>query len=158
MNSRQSTKSFLQAEQANKDVGGEPRLVRSIECLVGRELSQNRTSIKITLGDPHSGCRLLRYRLQCQSTAGAAPSLCTNQTEQNHLSMTVFIHTNKDAHQTWLADFLSSNITISGRRCRVIARSDNQPEIQMHRDWHSQRESVTRDNESKIEDRSAHLN
>jgi hypothetical protein len=96
--------------------------------------------------------------LQRQSTAGAAPSLCTNQTEQNDLSMTVFIHTNKDAHQTWLADFLSSNITISGRRRRLIARSDHQPEPPMHSDAQAHRESVRRDNESENGNRSAHLN
>jgi hypothetical protein len=72
--------------------------------------------------------------------------------------MTVFIHTNKDAHQTWLADFLFSNITISGRRRRVIARSDHQSEIQMHSDAQSHRESVRRDNESEIGNRSAHIN
>jgi len=72
--------------------------------------------------------------------------------------MTVFIHTNKDAHQTWLADFLSSNITISGRRRWIIARSDHQPEIQRHSDAHSHRESVRRDHESEAGNRSAHLN
>jgi hypothetical protein len=72
--------------------------------------------------------------------------------------MTVSIQTNKDAHQTWLADFLSSNIGISGHRRRVITRSDHQPETQMHGDAHSHRESVRRDNESEIGDRSAHLN
>jgi hypothetical protein len=46
--------------------------------------------------------------------------------------MTAFIHTNKNAHQTWLADFLSSNITISGRRRPVTACSHYQPEIRMH--------------------------
>jgi len=71
--------------------------------------------------------------------------------------MTVFIHTNKDAHQTWLGDFLSSNITVSGGR-RLIARSDHQPEIQVHSDAHSHRESVRRDNESETGNRSAHLN
>jgi hypothetical protein len=72
--------------------------------------------------------------------------------------MTVFIHTNKDAHQTWLGDFLSSNITISGGRPRAIAGSDHQPEIQMHGDAHSARESVMRGIESEIGNRSAHLN
>jgi hypothetical protein len=72
--------------------------------------------------------------------------------------MTVFIHTNKDAPHTWLADFLSSNITISGRRRRAIARSDHQPEIQMPSDAQSHRESVRHDNESEIGNRSAHLN
>jgi hypothetical protein len=69
--------------------------------------------------------------------------------------MTVFIHTNKDAHQTWLADFVSSNITFSGHW--VIARSDHQFEIQMPGDAHSHRESIRRDNESEIEIRSRHL-
>jgi hypothetical protein len=46
-------------------------------------------------------------------TAGAAPSLCTNQSGQNYLSMTVFIHTKKDSHPTWLTDFLTGNITMS---------------------------------------------
>jgi hypothetical protein len=92
--------------------------------------------------------------LQRQSTAGAAPSLCTDETEQNQLSMTVFIHANKDAHQTWLGDFLSSNITVS----RFIARSDHQPEIQVHSDAHSHRESARRDNDSETGNRSAHLN
>jgi hypothetical protein len=68
--------------------------------------------------------------------------------------MTVFIQTNKDAQQTWLGDFLSSNITFSG----FIARSDHQPEIQVHSDAHSHRESVRRDNESETGNRSAHLN
>ena len=113
---------------------------------------------KELLGDPDCGCRLLRYRLQRQSTAGAAPSLCTNQTGQNYLSMAVFIHTNKDAHQTWLGDFLSSNITISGGRRRINARSDHQPEIQMHNDAHSPRERVRRDNESQIGNGPGHLN
>jgi hypothetical protein len=90
-------------------------------------------------------------------TAGAAPSLCTNQLGQNYLSMTVFIHTKKDARQTWLTDFLSSNITMPGRRHRVIARSDHQSEIQMHGDAHSHRESIMRDNESENGIRSMHL-
>ena len=72
--------------------------------------------------------------------------------------MTVFIHTNKDAHQTWLGDFLSSNITISEGRRRVIAHSDHQPEIQMHGDAHSSRETLRRDNESETGNRSAQLN
>jgi hypothetical protein len=52
--------------------------------------------------------------------------------------MTVFIHTNKDAPQTWLADFLSGNIAVAERRRPLIARSDHQPEKQMHSDaqWH----------------------
>jgi hypothetical protein len=48
--------------------------------------------------------------------------------------MTVPIQTNRDALQTWLADFLTSNIAISERRRRLIARSDYQPERQMHSD------------------------
>jgi hypothetical protein len=48
--------------------------------------------------------------------------------------MTVPFQTNRDALQTWLADFLSSNITISERRRRLVARSDYQPERQMHGD------------------------
>jgi hypothetical protein len=48
--------------------------------------------------------------------------------------MTALIHTNKDALQTWLADFLSGNIAVSERRRRLIARSDHQPEKQMHSD------------------------
>jgi len=48
--------------------------------------------------------------------------------------MRVSIQTNKDALQTWLADFLSSNSAISERRHRLIARSDHQPEKQMHSD------------------------
>jgi hypothetical protein len=48
--------------------------------------------------------------------------------------MTVRIQTNKDALQTWLADFLSSNIAISERRRRLIARSVYQPEKEMHTD------------------------
>ena len=66
--------------------------------------------------------------------------------------MTVFIDTNKDALQTWLADFLSSNIAVSGRRRRLIARSDHQSEKQVHGDAQS------RDNESEIGIRLAHLN
>jgi hypothetical protein len=72
--------------------------------------------------------------------------------------MTVFIHTNSDALQTWLADFLSGNIAVSERRRPLIARSDHQPEKQMHSDAQSHRESVRRDNESEIGNRSAHLN
>ena len=66
--------------------------------------------------------------------------------------MTVFIHTNKHARQTWLADFLSSNIAVSGRRRRLLARSDHQSEKQVHGDAQS------RDNESEIGIRLAHLN
>jgi hypothetical protein len=72
--------------------------------------------------------------------------------------MTVFIDTNKDALQTWLADFLSSNIAVSGRRRRLIARSDHQSEKQVQGDAQSHRESVRRDNESEIGIRLAHLN
>jgi len=72
--------------------------------------------------------------------------------------MAVFIHTNKDALQTWLADFLSSNIAVSGRRRRLIARSDHQFERQVHDDAQSHRESVRHDNESEIKIRLAHLN
>jgi hypothetical protein len=72
--------------------------------------------------------------------------------------MTVFIHTNKDALQSWLADFLSSNIAVSGRGCGLIASSDHQPEKQIHSDAQSHLESVTRDNESEIGIRLAHLN
>jgi hypothetical protein len=72
--------------------------------------------------------------------------------------MTVFIQANKDALQTWLADFVSSNIAVSERRRWLIARSDHQPEKQMHSDAESHRESVTRNNESEIGNRSAHLN
>jgi hypothetical protein len=72
--------------------------------------------------------------------------------------MTVFIDTNKDALQTWLADFLSSNIAVSGRRRRLIARSDHQSEKQVPGDAESHRESVRRDNESEIGIRLAHLN
>jgi len=72
--------------------------------------------------------------------------------------MTVFIQTNKDALQTWLADFLSGNIAVSERRRRLLARSDRQPEKQMHSDAQSHRESVRRDNESEIGNRSTHLN
>jgi len=50
----------------------------------------------------------------------------------DHLFMTVPIQTNKDAMQTWVADFLSSNIAMSERRHPLIARSDHQPEKQMH--------------------------
>jgi hypothetical protein len=77
---------------------------------------------------------------------------------QNYLSMTAFIHTNKDAHQTWLSDFLFSNITISGRRHRVIARLDHQSEIQVYDDAQSQRETIRRDNDSEIGIGSTHLN
>lgn len=70
--------------------------------------------------------------------------------------MAVFIHTNKDALQTWLADFLSSNIAVSTRR--PIARSDHESEKQMHGDAQSHREAVRRDNESEIGIRLAHLN
>jgi hypothetical protein len=66
--------------------------------------------------------------------------------------MAVFIHTNKDALQTWLADFLSSNIAVSGRPRRLITRSDHQSEKQVHGDAQS------RDNESEIGIRLAHLN
>jgi hypothetical protein len=70
--------------------------------------------------------------------------------------MTAFIHTNKDALQTWLADFLSSDIAVSARR--LIARSDHESEKQVHGDAQSHRESVRRDNESEIGIRLAHLN
>jgi hypothetical protein len=63
----------------------------------------------------------------------------------------------KDAQQTWLMDFLSSNITISGRQRRAIARSDHQSEIQMHGDAHSHRKSIRRDNVSENGVRSTHL-
>jgi hypothetical protein len=72
--------------------------------------------------------------------------------------MAVFIHANKDALQTWLADFLSSNIAVSEHRHPLIARSDHQPEKQMHSDAQSHRESARRDNESEIGIRLAHLN
>jgi hypothetical protein len=72
--------------------------------------------------------------------------------------MTVFIDTNKDALQTWLADFLSSNIAVSGRRRRLIARSDHESEKQVHGDAESHRDSARRDNESEIGIRLAHLN
>jgi hypothetical protein len=72
--------------------------------------------------------------------------------------MALFIHTNKDALQTWLADFLSSNIAVSGRPRRLIARSDHQAEKQVHGDAQSHRESARRDNESEIGIRLAHLN
>jgi hypothetical protein len=65
--------------------------------------------------------------------------------------MTVFIHTKEDAHQTWLTDFLSSNITMSGRQRRVIARSEHQSEIQMRGDAHSHRESIRRGNVPRTE-------
>jgi hypothetical protein len=70
--------------------------------------------------------------------------------------MAVFISTNKDALQTWLADFLSSNIAVSGRR--LIERSDHQPEKQIHSDAQSHRENVRHDNEFEIGNRSAHSN
>jgi hypothetical protein len=95
--------------------------------------------------------------LQRQSTAGTASSLCTNQIGQNYLFMTVFIHTKKEAHQTWLTDFLSSNITMSDRQHRVIARSDHQSEIEMYGDAHWHRESIRRSNESENGIRSTHL-
>jgi hypothetical protein len=72
--------------------------------------------------------------------------------------MPVFIHTNKDALQTWLADFLSSNIAVSGGGRQLIARSDHQSEKQIHSDAQSHRESVRRDTESEIGIRLAHLN
>ena len=72
--------------------------------------------------------------------------------------MTVFIPTNKDGLQTWLADFLSSNIAVSGRQRRVIAPSDHQSKKQVHGDAQAHRESLRRDNESEIEIRLAHLN
>ena len=72
--------------------------------------------------------------------------------------MTVFIHTNKYALQTWLADFLSSNIAVSERGRRLIARSDHQSEKQVHGDAQSRRESVRRDDESEIGIQLAHLN
>jgi hypothetical protein len=72
--------------------------------------------------------------------------------------MIVFIHTNKDAHQTWLEDFLFSNITISGCQPRVIAGSDHESELQIHSEAHSHRESVRRENESEIGNQQAHLN
>ncbi|PYK36762.1 MAG: hypothetical protein DME54_00090 [Verrucomicrobia bacterium] len=71
--------------------------------------------------------------------------------------MTVPIQTNKDAVQTWLADFLSGNIAVAERRHPLIARSDHQPEKQMHSGAQSHRES-RRDNESEIGIRLAHLN
>ena len=71
--------------------------------------------------------------------------------------MTVPIQTNKDALQTWVADFLSSNIAMSERRHPLIARSDHQPEKQMHSGAQSHRES-RRDNEYEIGIRLAHLN
>jgi hypothetical protein len=67
----------------------------------------------------------------------------------DHLFMTVAIQTNKHALQTWLADFLSYNIAVSERGRRLITRSDNEPEKQMHSDAQSHRESVRRDNESE---------
>jgi hypothetical protein len=72
--------------------------------------------------------------------------------------MTVFIHTNKDALQTWLAHFLSGNIAVSERRRLLIARSDHQTEKQIHSDAQLHRESASRDNESEIGIRLAHLN
>jgi hypothetical protein len=72
--------------------------------------------------------------------------------------MAVFIHTNKDAPQTWLADFLTGNIAVAERRRPHIARSDHQPEKQMHSDAQSHRESARRDNESEIGIRLAHSN
>jgi hypothetical protein len=72
--------------------------------------------------------------------------------------MTGFIHTNKDALQTWLADFLSSDIAVLGRRRRLNARSDHQSEKQVHGDAQSHRERVTRDDESDVGIRLAHLN
>jgi hypothetical protein len=68
--------------------------------------------------------------------------------------MTVFIHTNKDGLQTWLADFLSSNIAVSARRPRLTALSDHQPEKQMHSNARSHRKSIKA---SEIGNRSAHL-
>lgn len=133
---------------------------RQLEPIVSRQDPKHdvtRTNAKITLGDRHCGYTLIRWRLQRQSTAGAAPSLCTNPTGQNYPSMTVPIHTEKDAQQTWLMDFLSSNITISGRQRRAIARSDHQSEIQMHGDAHSHRKSIRRDNVSENGVRSTHL-
>ncbi len=62
--------------------------------------------------------------------------------------MTVLIHTNKDALQTWLADFLSSNIAVSRRR--LSGRPDHQLEKQMRNDVQSHRQGVRRDNESEI--------
>jgi hypothetical protein len=72
--------------------------------------------------------------------------------------MTAFIHKNNDAHQTWLADFLSSDIAISGRRRLDIARSDHQPENQMHSDAHSHRDQVRHENESENGNRPTNLN
>ena len=72
--------------------------------------------------------------------------------------MAVFIHTNKDALQTWLTDFLSSNIAVSGRGRRLIPSSDQQSENQVQGDAQSHRESARRDTESEIGIRLAHLN
>jgi hypothetical protein len=72
--------------------------------------------------------------------------------------MAVFIHTKKDTLQTWLADFLSGNIAVAERRRPLIARSDHQPEKQMHSDAQSHRGTARRDNESEIGIRLAHLN
>ena len=64
--------------------------------------------------------------------------------------MTVFIQTNKDALQTWLADFLSGDIAVLERRHPLIVRSGHQPEKQIHSDAQSYRECVRRDNESEF--------
>jgi hypothetical protein len=72
--------------------------------------------------------------------------------------MTVFIPTNKEASQTWLGDFLSSEIGVPECRRRLVERPDHQPEKQIHSDAQSHREKVRRDWESEIGSRSAHLN
>jgi hypothetical protein len=71
--------------------------------------------------------------------------------------MTILIHTNKDALQTWLADFLSSNIAVSGASVGLL-HAQIQSEKQVHGDVQSHRESVRRDDESEIGIRLAHLN
>ena len=72
--------------------------------------------------------------------------------------MTLFISTNDDALQTWLTDFLSSDIVVSGHRRPLIERSDYEPEKQLPGDAQSRRESVKRGNECEIGNRWAHLN
>jgi hypothetical protein len=70
--------------------------------------------------------------------------------------MTVFIQPSKDALQTWLADFLSSNIAVSERRRRLIASSGDQPEKQVHND--AKHRERRRNNEPEIGNRSGYLN
>ena len=77
-----------------------------------------------------------------------------HQPNRVELSLYDSIHSYKQGRAANMArGLLSSNITVSG----FIARSDHQPEIQVHSDAHSHRESIKRDNDSEIGIGSTHL-